>query len=193
MYLLEYPDNHNVEKFVSAGGAFSATTLEEHGYKAAVELAKKTDNQQVLERLDTLGPPPYETFQQGMVWRMQIMIMLNKMKEGFARNLEMPRVMSITGIEKTDPKWQKKMMEIGSTMWSELNTVDIEEEVKNISIPVLMIAGAKDIMVPFRIMEKGYENLSGEKEYFILENSNHMMFIDEPDLFVSKVVDFFQK
>jgi pimeloyl-ACP methyl ester carboxylesterase len=119
--------------------------------------------------------------------------MLNKMKEGFARNLEMPRVMSITGIEKTDPKWQKKMMEIGSTMWSELNTVDIEEEVKNISIPVLMIAGAKDIMVPFRIMEKGYENLSGEKEYFILENSNHMMFIDEPDLFVSKVVDFFQK
>ena len=121
---------------------------------------------------------------------MQIMIMLNKMKEGFARNLEMPKVMSITGIEKTDPKWQKKMMEIGSAMWSELNTVDIEDEVNKISIPVLMMAGAKDIMVPFNLMEKGYDNLGGEKEYFILENSNHMMFIDEPDLFVFKVVEF---
>ena len=42
-------------------------------------------------------------------------------------------------------------------------------------------------------MEKGYENLGGEKEYFILEKSNHMMFIDEPDLFVSKVIEFIKK
>jgi pimeloyl-ACP methyl ester carboxylesterase len=190
MYLLKYQANHNVEKFVSAGGAFSAATLEENGYKTAVELAKKTDDQKALERLDTLGPPPYETFQQGMVWRMQIVTMLNKMKEGMAKNLEMPKVMSIAGIEKTDPAWQKKMMQIGITMWKELNTVDIEEEVKKISIPVLVIAGVKDVMVPFHIMEKGYENLSGEKEYFILENSNHMMFVDEPDLFTAKVIEF---
>ena len=191
MYLLEHEDN--VEKFVSAGGAFSAVSLEENGYKSALELAKKTNNQKTIERLDTLGPPPYETFQQGMVWRMLIMTMLNGMKEGITKNLQMPKVMSITGIEIIDPGWQKKMMEIGSAMWSELNTVDIEDEVKTISIPVLMIAGAKDIMVPFRLMEKGFENLGGKKEYFILENSNHMMFIDEPDLFVSKVIEFFHK
>ena len=86
MYLLDYEDNNNIEKFVSAGGAFSAVSLEENGYKSALELAKKTNNQQALERLDALGPPPYETFQKGMVWRMQIMIMLNRMKEGIAKN-----------------------------------------------------------------------------------------------------------
>ena len=121
------------------------------------------------------------------------MNMLNGLKEGITKNLRMPDVMSITGIEKFDPGWQKKMMTIGNIMWTELNTVDIENDIKKISIPVLMIAGAKDVMVPFRIMEKGYENLSGKKEYFILEKSNHMMFIDEPDLFVSKVTEFFQK
>jgi len=36
-------------------------------------------------------------------------------------------------------------------------------------IPFLIITGAKDIMVPFRFFEKGYENLGGEKECFILE------------------------
>lgn len=84
-------------------------------------------------------------------------------------------------------------MAIGNAMWSELNTIDIEEEVKKISIPILIIAGAKDMFAPFKLMKKGYENYGGEKEYCILEKSNHMMFIDEPDLFVSKVKEFFQK
>jgi pimeloyl-ACP methyl ester carboxylesterase len=193
MYLIEYEDHHNIEKFVSAGGAFSADSLEENGYKTAIELAEKTDNQKALDRLNTLGPPPYETFQEGMVWRMLIVGMLNGMKEGITKNFDMSKVMTVTGTEKTDPEWQKKMMTIANAMWNELKTVDIEEDVKKIHIPILMIAGAKDIMVPFTLMEKGYENLGGEKEYFILENSNHMMFIDEPDLFVTKVIEFFQK
>jgi len=58
---------------------------------------------------------------------------------------------------------------------------------------MLLITGAKDIMVPFRILEKGYKNYGGEKEYFVLEKSNHLMFIDEPDLFVLKVIEFLQK
>ena len=58
--------------------------------------------------------------------------------------------------------------------------------------PMLLITGAKDIMVPFRILEKGYKNYGGEKEHFVLENSNHMMFVDEPGLFVSKVIEYFE-
>ena len=193
MYLLEYEGKHNIEKFVAAGGAFSTAVLEENGYKSAQELAKKTNNQKALERLIKLGPPPYKTFQEGMVWRMLCMSMLNSMQEGIAKNLQMSKVRSITGIKKNPTEWQKKMIEVANTMWSELSTIDIEDEVRKINIPVLMIAGAKDIMVPFRLMKKGYQNLRGEKEYFILEKSNHLMFVDEPDLFVSKVIEFFQK
>ena len=189
LYLLEYGDNSHIEKFVSAGGAFSAVSLEENGYKTTLELARKTDNQQALASLEKLGPPPYETIQKGMVWRMLAM----RMDEGMTKNYQLPKVLSVTGFEKIDPGWQKKMMTIADAMWSDLNTIDIENDVKKISIPVLILAGGKDIMVPFRLMEKGYQNLGGEKEYFILENSDHMMFADEPDVFVSKVIEFFQK
>ncbi len=193
MYLLEYEDNSYIEKFVAAGSAFSAVSLEENGYKTALELAKKTNNQKGLERLNKLGPPPYKTFQDGMVWRMLIVAMLNEMNEGITKNFQMSKVMTVTGTEKIDPEWQKKMITIANAMWSELQTIDIEDEVTKIRIPILMIAGAKDVTVPFTLMEKAFENLSGEKEYFILENSNHNMFIDESDLFVSKVIEFFQK
>ncbi|MCK4944517.1 MAG: alpha/beta hydrolase [Candidatus Aminicenantes bacterium] len=191
LYLLEHEDN--IKKFVSAGGAFSTKSIEKNGYLTVLELSKKTDNQEAIQRLKTLGPPPYETFQEGMVWRMLGMSLLEEMNEGITKNLQMSKVMSITGIKSIDPEWFKKSMVIVNTMWNELGTIDLEDKVQNIGIPMLIITGAKDIMVPFRILEKGYENYGGEKKHFILEKSNHMMFIDEPDLFVSKVIEFFQK
>lgn len=191
MYLLEHEDN--IKKFVSAGGAFSTTSIEENGYQTVLEMSKKADNQEAVRKLKNLGPPPYETFQEGMVWRMLGMSILEEMNEGMTKNLQMSKVMSITKIDSINPEWQKKSMVIVNTMWSELSTIDIEDKVQNIGTPMLKITGAKDIMVPFSILEKGYENYGGQKEYFILEKSNHMMFIDEPDLFVSKVIEFFQK
>ena len=191
MYLLKYEDN--IERFVSAGSAFSTIALEYNGYETVLELSKRTDNQQAIERLKSLGPPPYETFEEGMVWRMLYMNLSNSMNEGAVKNLQMSKVMSTTGIEKVDPKWMAKAISIGNAMWSELNTIELEDKVKNISTPILIITGAKDILVPFRLLKKGYEKYGGEKEYFILEESNHFMFIDEPDVFVSKVIEFFQK
>ena len=191
LYLLEHEDN--IEKFVSAGGAFSTTSIEENGYQTVMKLAEKAANQEAVERLKNVGPPPYETFREGMVWRMLAMSILAEMNEGIAKNLQMSKVMSITGIESIDHKWQKKSIVIANTMWNELSTIDLEDKVQNIKTPMLLIDGAKDIMVPFSILKKGYENYGGQKKYVIFENSNHMMFIDEPDLFVSKVIEFLQK
>jgi pimeloyl-ACP methyl ester carboxylesterase len=191
LYLLEH--ENNIKKFVSAGGAFSSTSIEKNGYLTVMELSKKADNQGAVKRLKTLAPPPYETSQEGMVWRMLGMNLLEEMNEGITKNLQMSKVISITEIESIDPEWQKKSMVIVNTMWNELSTIDLGDKVQNIGMPMLLITGAKDIMVPFRILEKGYENYGGEKECFTLEESNHMMFIDEPDLFVSKVIEFFQK
>lgn len=191
LYLIEHEDN--IKKFVSAGGAFNTTSIEENGYQTVMELAKKADNQEAVKRLKALGLPPYKTLMEGMVWRMLGMIILEQMNEGITKNLHMSKVMSITGIKSIDPEWQNKSMVIASTMWSELGTFDIEDKVQNIGIPMLLITGAKDIMVPFRILEKGYQNYGGPKEHVLLEKSNHMMFVDEPDLFVLKVIEFFQK
>ncbi|MDH3216108.1 MAG: alpha/beta hydrolase [Candidatus Krumholzibacteria bacterium] len=190
LYLLEHEDN--IKKFVCAGGAFSTKAIENNGYQTVMEMSKKTDNQQAVKQLENVGPPPYETFQEGIVWRMLAMSLLEEKNEGLTKNLQISKVISITGIQSIDPDWQRKSMVVVNTMWKELGTIDFEDKVQSIGTPMLLMTGAKDIMVPFRILEKGYKNYGGEKEYFILENSNHMMFVDEPELFVSTVIEYFK-
>ena len=191
LYLLKH--QNKIEKFVSAGGAFSTGMIEKNGYQTVMALAKQADDQDAVARLKAVGPPPYKTFMEGMVWRMLGMRILGDMKEGITKNLDMSKVLAVTGVENIDPEWMNKSMTIANTMWNELGGIDIEAEVRRITTPLLLIAGAKDIMVPFRILKRGYRNYGGAKEYFILEKSNHMMFVDEPDLFVAKVIAFFNK
>lgn len=191
LYLMEHQDN--IKKFVCAGGAFSAASIEKNGYQTVMEMAKEAGDQDAIMRLEATGPPPYKTFMQGMVWRILAMRILEEKKEGMAKNFNMSKVMSVTGIKNIDPEWQNKMMVIASTMWNELGTIDLEDRVKKINIPMLLITGAKDYMVPFRILEKGYENYGGKKEHIILEKSNHYMFVDEPARFAAKVIEFLQK
>ncbi len=189
LYLLEHEEN--IQRFISAGGAISTTSIEKNGYQTVMRMAEEVDNQEAVSRLKALGPPPYETFQQGMVWRMLGMGISEKMEEGIMKNLQMSKVISVTGIESIDPGWMNKSMVIANTMWDELGTVDLEDSVQDIRTPLLLITGAKDFMVPFRILERGFEKYGGEKEHVIFEKSNHMMFVDEPELFVSKVIEFF--
>jgi pimeloyl-ACP methyl ester carboxylesterase len=191
LYLLEH--EKNIKKFVSAGGAFSITSVVNNGYQTVLELSKKANNHDAVNKLNAVGPPPYKTFQEGIVWRKLAMNILEEMNDGISKNLKMSKVLSTTGIECIDPEWQNKSMVIVNAMWKELNTINVEEKVKKIDTPMLLIAGAKDIIVPFNILQKGYKNYGGEKEYLILEKSNHIMFIDEPDIFVKKVIEFFQK
>jgi pimeloyl-ACP methyl ester carboxylesterase len=189
LYLLEH--QNNIEKFVSAAGAFACAPMEKNGYQTVLTLAEKTDNQEAIQKLKKIGPPPYETLQEAMTWRMLGMSLLEAMNESITKNLQMSKVMTITGIDNFDQTWQQKSMVVAGAMWKELIRIDIEDEVKHIDVPLLLIAGAKDIMVPFSILKRGYENYGGEKEYIIFENSNHFMFINEPDLFVAKVIQFF--
>lgn len=191
LYLLEHQDH--IKKFVCAGGAFSTAAIERHGYQTVVEMAKESGDQDAVKRLEATGPPPYKTFMQGMVWRMLAMRLLEEKKDGMTKNLQMSKVLSVTGIKNIDPEWQNKMMVIASTMWDELSTIDLENKVNKIDTPMLLITGAKDIMVPSCILKKGYDNYGGEKEHTILEKSNHLMFVDEPETFVTKVVEFLQK
>lgn len=190
LYLLEHEDN--IKKFVCAGGAFSAIAIENNGYQTVIEMSKKTDNQQAVKQLENVGPPPYETFQEGIIWRLLAMSLLEEKNEGLSKNLQMSHVISVTGIKSIDPDWQRKSMVVVNAMWKELNSFDLEDKVQSIGTPMLLMTGAKDIMVPFRILEKGYKNYGGKKEHFVFENSNHMMFVDEPVLFVSKVIEYFK-
>ena len=88
MYLLEHEET--IDKFVSAGGAFSAVALEKNGYETVVQMATEAKNKPVLEKLKSLGPPPYDSFQQGMTWRMIGFNIMNSTGKGVVKTFKCP-------------------------------------------------------------------------------------------------------
>ena len=190
LYLLEHEDN--IEKIVTAGSPFSLITTEIEGYESAMEMLEEEGSQEDIEKLKATGPPPFETFQDIFVWRKLASKISEKRNEGMTRKLQISKVESVTGVE-FNSEWEARTMVIIAAMWEELRVLEISDKVHNINVPLLAMTGAKDITVPFHVLKKGYKNYGGKKESVILEKSNHFMFIDETDLFVSKVVDFFQK
>jgi len=189
LYLLEHEDN--IEKIVTAGSPFSLITTEMNGYQSVMEILKKEDNHEDIEKLKATGPPPFKKFQDIFVWRKIASSISEKRNEGMTRNIQMSKVNSVTGVD-FNSEWEARTMVIISAMWEELSVIELDANVHNISVPMLAITGAKDMIVPFHVLEKGFNNYGGIKENVILEKSNHFMFIDETDLFVSRVIEFFE-
>lgn len=190
LYLLEH--GADIEKFVSAGGAFSTISIEENGYRSVMDLAEKAGDAPAIAKLEALGAPPYRTFQEGMVWRTLGVTLLARANQSPIDYSQMSKVVAATGPAKIG-EWMGKSQALANAMWTELATINLEDQVHAIRTPALFMTGAKDLFVPFRILEKGYQNYGGEKERCVLEKSNHNMFVDEPDLFVAKVTEYFLK
>ena len=68
------------------------------------------------------------------------------------------------------------------------------EYAKQIQIPTLVLYGAKDGRVTRKEIDQIYENLSGEKELVIFENSGHEIYLnDHKDDWSNEVDNFLKK
>ena len=56
---------------------------------------------------------------------------------------------------------------------------DSEKKIKNIKIPILIMHGKKDNIVPFRMGKKLYDLANNPKFFYFTENDDHMMTFDE--------------
>ena len=191
LYLLE--ENKHIEKFVSVAGAFSVNSVLDMGYQMVLELAKLHGTKEAVKQLEDLGPTPSETFEKMKEWRRIGMDIQNKINTGLMKNLDTSKFWTITALDSIGPEWQNKSMTVGTAMYDEITARELENEVDDIDVPLLLLAGAHDIMSPVKSLKEGYENYGGKKQFFVFENSNHFIFMDEPDLFVSKVIEFFRE
>ncbi len=69
---------------------------------------------------------------------------------------------------------------------------DRSEVIKNTQLPFLWILGKKDNYIQFEAMQPRIE-LNHNGELFVLENSGHMGFLEEPDESLKKVISFITK
>lgn len=74
---------------------------------------------------------------------------------------------------------------------------DVREPLKHLDIPCLFLFGAKDPLVSSNVAGTPLYNfltLKGKlKEVFVFENSAHVPFLTEPELFAAKLQDFFDR
>ena len=56
---------------------------------------------------------------------------------------------------------------------------DTEKKIKNLQIPILIMHGKKDNIVPFKMGKKLYDLANNPKFFYFTENDDHMMTFDE--------------
>ena len=68
---------------------------------------------------------------------------------------------------------------------------NVTSKLQNIEIPVLIISGKYDAVVPFTHAETAFQNLgSVNKSHVIFDRSSHSPFMSAPDKFVGVVENF---
>jgi len=85
-------------------------------------------------------------------------------------------------------------LSIGRNMDFNSSDLNVVPGLENIRIPSLILGGRHDGNIPIKIAYETHEKSSSEnKHFYIFENSAHMSFYEEPDLFAEKVRTFIEK
>lgn len=67
---------------------------------------------------------------------------------------------------------------------------DIRKQLREIAVPVLMISGRYDPIVPLRFQQEIVEGVAGPVSWEVFDLSAHMVFVEQPLLAMQAVLDF---
>ncbi|UCF20308.1 MAG: alpha/beta hydrolase [Gemmatimonadota bacterium] len=175
-----------VAALISVAAPFNVEANFLASYERALEWARQVGNDDAVQALLTVGRPPYETTAGHLVrstWS-------SWAHGGVSRNLSMERVLAGTGLAEGDGGWRAGQLRIGEVMYPDVRRINLEAAVRDLGIPLMLVAGRRDAEVPWEDLVFGYDNYGGPKRFLLFDNSHHMVFVDEPDRFVAEVVAF---
>jgi pimeloyl-ACP methyl ester carboxylesterase len=73
-------------------------------------------------------------------------------------------------------------------------TLNMHPEMHKILVPVLLVWGRHDGILPVEMAQTAFDSLgANDKDLYIFENSAHTPHIEEQDMFVEKVKAFIEK
>lgn len=185
MYLLEY--ENEVDKFVAVCTPLNSRTMLGGRIEMILQWAKNTNNQQAVNEIKALHDKPISLSKDDS----EILVKwMSKAYGGWHRNLNMTKVNDAIDYEENIPAWLKEQKHIESILIEEILSINLTDSISNLHTPLLCIAGKEDTDVPWYIVKEEFENYAGPKEFILFENSHHMVFIDEEELFVETVTNY---
>lgn len=182
-YLLK--DDSKIEKFISVASPINMEKNNRRSYEETLKWAKGENNANALNDLTEKALPPFN-FDKLLVKNMWAGQAGGKIDKNFS----FERITTETEFKEFKREWQITQMNVIRTMFNELTNTNLEGRLNEIKIPVLFIAGKNDTYVTADCVEDGFNIYRSEKEYKLFENSHHLIFVDEPELFVKTVEEF---
>ncbi|WP_340114198.1 alpha/beta hydrolase [Maribellus mangrovi] len=188
MYLLDYEGE--VDKFVAVCTPLNSSKMLKGRIEMILQWALNTNNQQAIDELKVLQNNSLNLSEEESAILVKWM---SKANGGWNRNLEFKKINDAVNYENKFPEWLKEQKHIESLLKDEILNIDLTDSIKNIYTPLLCLTGKEDTSVPWYIVKKEFENYAGPKEFKLFENSHHMVFIDEEELFVETVTNFLKE
>lgn len=176
----------NVAGIVNAAGPFDPTALVRESYQRTLAWAREHRMSEALADLGRIGPPPYPEFERQVTLSRWATTGAGGMGGRFDPAVAFGRPPYLA----PDPSWTERQLAVSKAMMAEMYRTSVVERLPKARVPLLALAGRRDLIAPPSAIRAGMERYGGPKRYVELDDSHHLPFVDQPKRFVSEVMAF---
>lgn len=185
LYLMEY--RNEIKKLITICTPLDVELSIKERVNMMLIWAKEINNKEAIEELSGLQDKSLDDIEE----KSEILEKwMTRAYGGWSRNLSIKRIDDAVDYEDRFPLWLNEQKHIEELMIPELLGINLMGSINSLSTPLLSIAGAEDTSTPWYLVKYGFDRYKGEKTFVLFENSHHMVFMDEEDLFVEIVLKF---
>lgn len=177
---------HLADGVIDVAGPFNLPAALKASYQETLEWEKKQNNTEAIKELTDLGPPPYKDINGQIAfskWTSSAM-------GGIDKNFSAEKFLSRAPYTKMEQSWEDTELSIVGAMYPELGHLNLVPDLPKLKAPLLVILGVRDTIVPTAQLKGDYRLYGGPKQWVEMNDSHHLPFVDEPELFVKAVEDF---
>jgi pimeloyl-ACP methyl ester carboxylesterase len=179
----------HVAGVISVSAPFDVEESLEASYAATLAWAKRGKKSEAVKALTELGPPPFSQMDQ----QAALSQWASSGNGGIDAHLDPKIAFGRAPYLKPDPSWIDAQMAIGKAMLPELYHDHLPDRIGTTKIPLLVIVGSRDLIVPPASLRSGFARWSGPKSFVQMTGSHHLPFADEPARFVAFVTAFAER
>ncbi|SHJ26594.1 Pimeloyl-ACP methyl ester carboxylesterase [Clostridium cavendishii DSM 21758] len=184
--------------FIGTGQMVDFKETEKLDYNFVLKLAKERNDNKLIKKLETQGPPPYYEENALMKQKNYLMYITNYMvKNPAISNSNYNTFSDIAGPEYglyDKVNYFRGLVKSMNNFYPKLYDVDFRKQAKKIDVPVYFFEGRHDVNAPTELAEEYYNLLNApSKKNIWFEHSGHDVWRNEPEKFIDTLVNIVLK
>jgi pimeloyl-ACP methyl ester carboxylesterase len=159
---------------------------EEYNYRRQLQQAERRGNQDALQALRTIGPPPYSEFSSLLTLREWT----DRLTEGDGDPLQpQPTPIAADFTAEEVPAMQQGAAYSRKELLAELNAIDLPSLGPAFAVPIFFFEGTHDQQTPIELAEEYFSTISAPNKGFVrFEGCHHFVVMNRPDLFLRELL-----